>query len=110
MWVSQGLTDAISLQLAARERAAPRRARRVAGGRVSTELGKGELIAMELFIFVTGFSGAQGNLLLSCLAVSSAGTLFCSLACPGSVDVPAQRRLRGNGDAKQVAHQYRGCV
>lgn len=95
--------DAISLQLAARERAVPRRARRMTGGRVSTEPGEGELIAMELFKFVIGFGGAQGNLLLSCLAVSSPGTLFCSPACPGSVNVPVQQWLHGNGDAKHLA-------
>lgn len=64
MQVPQGLTDAISLQLAAQERAVPHGARRTAGSARSR--GKGELIPMELFLFVTSFGGAQGNLLLSC--------------------------------------------
>lgn len=74
----------------------------MAGDRVSAEPDKGDLIAMELFLFFISFSGAQGNLVLNCSAVSSSGSLFCSPACPGSVDVPAH----GTGDAKQVPLLY----
>lgn len=80
------------------------------GGGVSREPGKGQLIAMECFVLVISFGGAQGNLLLSCLIVSIPGTLFFSRSCPGSVGVPAQHRLGANGGAKQVVHEYQGYM
>lgn len=64
------------------------------GGGVSREPGKGQLIAMECFVFVISFGGAQGNLLLSCLTVSIPGTLFFSPSWPGSVGVPAPARCK----------------
>lgn len=74
----------------------------MAGDGGSAEPDRGDLIAMELVLFFTSFSGVQGNLVLNCLAVSSPGSLLCLPACPGSADVPAH----GNGDAKQVPLLY----
>lgn len=82
-----------------------------ANGRVSTEPGKGELIPMELFLFVTSFGGAQGNLLLSCFQpwepFSAHLPALAALMCRPSnrsVEMGMQSRLLASTAVVRNAH------